>query len=454
MEKELYIHMTTGFKNLIDSLDVDEEKQIYSKKQLFDIRAPPNPIPVPMLDAVEDENLQIQNEDDLEEQPEELFTENEETIYTDLSESFASNFNDVVDTSPSTSTTNMDAFLDGIIDENRNKIVVVGVGGGGCNAINRLSNVSHYKDAVLVAANTDAIHLRDIKSNEKILLGLELTRGLGAGNDPIIGKAAADESVKVIQNTLNNSDMVFVTTGLGGGTGTGAAPIIANEAKKSGALVVGVCTLPFEMEGEQRAKYSMNGLREFYNACDTVIVIPNEKLMELVPDMPVNVAFKVADEILVRAVKGIVNLVKTPAYVNVDFADIRQVLKQGGSSVIGMGEGEGENRVNDALRESLSNSLLDIQIMDCKAALINISGGHSLSLEEVQSCVNTISQEMGEDSEIIWGTHIDPSLGDKIQVTTILSGVSSPYNIDFDMEEITAETYPEIKKHNIKSIWD
>ncbi|MHA2277851.1 MAG: cell division protein FtsZ, partial [Candidatus Kariarchaeaceae archaeon] len=404
--------MTKSFKSLIDSLEVNEEKHL-SKIKTFDVRAPINPIPLPGRAENTIDTKDFDEASDLHEEITESTIDNFENEYFDVP-------NDD-DQKHSTSATDMDKFLDNIIDENRNKIVVVGVGGGGCNAINRLAKVSSYKDAVLIAANTDAIHLRDIQSTEKILLGLELTRGLGAGNDPVIGKAAAEESISVIDTTLDKSDMVFVTTGLGGGTGTGAAPIIAKEARKMGALVVGVCTLPFEMEGEQRAKHSVEGLRDFYNSCDTVIVIPNEKLMELVPDMPINVAFKVADEILVRAVKGIVNLVKTPAYVNVDFADIRQILKQGGSSVIGMGEGEGENRVNDALRESLSNSLLDIQIMDCKAALINISGGPSLSLEEVQSCVNTISQEMGDESEIIWGTHIDPSLGDKIQVTTILS---------------------------------
>ncbi|MFV2016300.1 MAG: cell division protein FtsZ [Candidatus Heimdallarchaeota archaeon] len=353
--------MTKSFKSLIDSLEVNTEKNNHSTIKTFDIRAPVNPVPTP-------DNIIIPAIEDLGEQeiePSDIAID--ETTIDKVN--LGSQITNII--TPLTSASEMDKFLDDIIDENRNKIVVVGVGGGGCNAINRLSKVSSYKDAVLVAANTDAIHLRDIESNEKILLGLELTRGLGAGNDPVIGKAAAEESVDIINSTLDKSDMVFVTTGLGGGTGTGAAPIIANEAKRLGALVVGVCTLPFEMEGEQRAKHSIHGLKEFYTACDTVVVIPNEKLMELVPDMPINVAFKVADEILVRAVKGIVNLVKTPAYVNVDFADIRQILKQGGSSVIGMGEGEGENRVNDALRESLSNSLLDIQIMDCKLQIIS-----------------------------------------------------------------------------------
>lgn len=351
-----------------------------------------------------------------------------------------------------TSAENVNSILDQLINKKKNRIVVFGVGGGGCNAINRLTLTSDYKGTTSVAANTDAIHLRDVESSEKILLGVNLTEGLGAGNDPVIGRAAAEESSDIITSVVENADMVFVTTGFGGGTGTGAAPLIAEISKKSGALVVGICTLPFEMEGDTRAKHAMEGLQEFYKNCDTVIVIPNEKLMQLVPNLPINLAFEVADEILVRAVKGIVNLIVTPAYVNVDFADIRQVLKQGGSSVIGMGEGEGENRIDVALRESLSNSLLDVKIMDCKAALINIEGGSNLSLEEVRLCVETITQEMNDDSEIIWGTHIDPSLGEKIRVTTILSGVQSPYNMTSEISN-----NPEIEdnlENDILSIWE
>lgn len=362
------------------------------------------------------------------------------------------------DSDSTTSSEVMNQRLMDLIGGNKNKIVAVGVGGGGCNAINRLSS-SEFKGALTVAANTDARHLLDVNSDDKILLGEDLTRGLGAGNDPVIGKAAAEESISTIQSVFKDADMAFVTAGMGGGTGTGAACVIANEAKNSGALTVGVCTLPFEMEGETRAKHAMEGLQELFNSCDTVIVIPNEKLMDLVPNLPISLAFKVADEILVRAVKGIVNLVITPAYVNVDFADIRQVLKQGGTSVIGMGEGEGENRIEDALRESLSNSLLDIQIMDCKAALINIAGGDSLSLKEVRRCVQAISQEMGDDSEIIWGTQIDQSLGEKIQVTTILSGVSSPYNLHFDLSseektETIVSHQVETDAPKITSIWE
>lgn len=456
--------MVASIRKLLDTIENKEtEKTSYNPKKVFDVRAPVDPFPEKEGgQRISSEKIPLKTPppppsafvDKLEE-----VVEQSQTIQSVMSVTSEITSNDETKqlnkqsestTISNTSANKVDQLLDDLISKNRNKITVIGVGGGGCNAITRLSSFHSYKDAILVSVNTDAIHLRDTNSNEKILLGLQLTEGLGAGNDPVIGKAAAEESLESISNIVKQSDMVFVTTGLGGGTGTGAAPVIAREAKASNALVVGICTLPFEMEGEIRAKHAIDGLREFYQACDTVIVIPNEKLMDLVPDLPIGLAFKVADEILVRAVRGIVNLIRTPAYVNVDFADIKQILKQGGSSVIGMGEGEGENRVNDALRESLSNSLLDIQIMDCKAALINITGGPSLSLEEVRSCVQAISQEMGEDSEIIWGTHIDPTLGEKIQVTTILSGVSSPYNLNF--ETTSSETDQE--NPQIKSIWD
>jgi cell division protein FtsZ len=449
--------MSKSIRNLLDRLDRDEEIQLASdekkiqNKKIFNDRAPEDPVPVRYLPEIEEGEHEISPENV---EAVHLAIPNIEPPVPILEGEIEDQKKTQVSSNPrSTSSNQVDKLLDGLIQKNRNRLVVIGVGGGGCNAINRMFSSNECREVTSVAANTDAIHLRDVSSSEKVILGMELTEGLGAGNDPIIGKAAAEESLPTIGEVVTDSDMVFVTTGMGGGTGTGAAPVIAEAAKRQGALVVGICTLPFEMEGETRAKHAIQGLKEFYKACDTVIVIPNEKLMELVPDLPIGLAFKVSDEILVRAVKGIVNLIITPAYVNVDFADIRQILKQGGSSVIGMGEGEGENRIDDALRESLSNSLLDIQVMDSKAALINIAGGPSLSLEEVRACVHTISQEMGENSEIIWGTHIDPSLGEKIQVTTILSGVSSPYDLNFEIKDEFSLRDLE-KGASINSVWD
>ncbi len=323
----------------------------------------------------------------------------------------------------------VDEMLRGIVDGNPKKILVFGVGGGGSNAVNRLA-LTGVEDVVTIAANTDAYHLLDMNTQQKLILGIDLTEGNGAGNDPIIGEAAAEETREEIKEIVHGADMVFVTTGLGGGTGTGAAPVIAEIAKESGSLVVGVCTLPFEMEGDYRINNAFEGLKRFYNSCDTVIVIPNEKLLKLAPNIPVELAFEVVDEVLIRAVKGIINLIINPAFVNVDLADIRSILKKRGTSVIGLGEASGPNRVEDALNESLAHNLLEARISGCKGALIHITGGPDLVLEEIKNAVTNISDEIGSGAEIIWGTHIDPNMRDTVQVTTILSGVESPYDTD------------------------
>lgn len=357
------------------------------------------------------------------------------------------------DLSSKFSSTAIDELLEDYVDETRNRILVIGIGGAGSNAVNRLT-LKGIDGAVTVAVNTDAYHLRTVNSELKVLVGRNLTEGMGAGNDPVIGEAAAEESLEDLQELIEEADLVFVTTGMGGGTGTGAAPVIAEVAKEAGALVIGVCTLPFNMEGDFRVENALKGLEQFYKTCDTVVVIPNEKLLELAPDMPIDTAFEVADEILIRAVRGIVNLIITPAFVNVDFADIRQILKRGGSSVIGVGEAEGEDRIENAIRESLSNNLLDVKLMDSKAALININGGTNLKLKEVQKSINLISQEISASSEIIWGTNIDPNLKDRIQVTTILSGVDSPYEISFEGVDPNERWDAEPLAININSVWD
>ncbi len=348
----------------------------------------------------------------------------------------------------------VDNIIKVLITNNLNKILVFGVGGAGSNAVNRL-HLKGLKGAVSVAANTDAFHLYSTNSNKKLILGKNLTEGLGAGNDPVIGRAAAEESIPEIEELVSGADLVFVQAGMGGGTGTGAAPVIASVAKEQGALVVGVCTLPFEMEGEYKIKNALEGLRELYKSCDTVIVIPNEKLLQLSSDLPLDLAFKVADEILIKAVRGIVNLIKSKAYVNVDFADIRQILTRGGSSVIGVGEGEGEHRVEEAIAEALASNLLDIQISDAKAALIQITGGESLSLDEIKRSVRMITQEIGRGAEIIWGTDKDESLGNKLEVTVILSGVDSPYALDLGEEvgNTSSSWDQDAPSVNVKTLW-
>ena len=348
----------------------------------------------------------------------------------------------------------VDDLIQGIIEETSNKIIVVGVGGGGSNAVNRLERTGVNK-AIVVAANTDAYHLFEMKTKKKLPIGLQLTNGNGAGNDPLIGEAAALESQEDIEKIVSGADLVFVATGLGGGTGTGAAPIIAKIARDTGALVVGVCTLPFSMEGDVRIKNAFEGLRKLYDSCDTVIVIPNEKLLELAPEMSIDYAFEVVDEVLIRAVRGIIALVSKQGFVNVDFADIRQVLKKGGTSVIGLGESKpddtSENRVETALQESLAYNLLEARITECQAALIFITGGENLSLNEINRCIKNISDEIGHQAEIIWGTNVDPGLGNVVQVTTILSGVESPYTVGMGRKDMHPEKVED--QAIVNSIW-
>ncbi len=258
-----------------------------------------------------------------------------------------------------------------------------------------------------------------------ILIGKELTGGLGAGADPKIGSEAAKESKDDIKKALEGSDMVFITCGLGGGTGTGASPIVADIAKKVGALTVGIVTLPFSMEGKQRFNNAQTGLENLESAVDTLIVIPNDKLLEIVPDVSVTTAFKVADEILVNAVKGIAELITKPGLVNLDFADIRAVMGSGGLAMIGMGESDSENRAIESVEKALSNPLLDVDINDASGALVNVSGGTDITIKECQQIVEAVSSKINPDAKIIWGAQIIKELGETIRSMLIITGVKS-----------------------------
>src|SRR3990172_1749074 len=259
------------------------------------------------------------------------------------------------------------------------KIKVVGVGGGGNNSLNRMKEIG-IKGGELIAINTDAQDLLYTNADVKILIGKELTKGLGAGSNPKIGEEAAKESESEIKKRLSGSDMIFITCGLGGGTGTGAAPVIASLAKKQGALVIGVVTLPFTIEGKKRIENAMDGLERLEAVVDTLIVIPNDKLLELAPELPLQTAFKIADEILTNAVKGVTELVTTSGLVNLDFADIKAVMLNGGVSLIGMGESDSQHRAMEAVEKAISNPLLDVDISNAEGALINVIGGQDLSL--------------------------------------------------------------------------
>jgi cell division protein FtsZ len=333
----------------------------------------------------------------------------------------------------------VDEELQRILEEAKTKILVVGVGGAGNNAITRLMEVG-IDGAETLAVNTDAQDLLYTDAHHKLLIGRKLTGGLGAGNNPAIGEAAAKESYEEIKEAVT-ADLVFITCGLGGGTGTGASPVIAEAAKDQGALTISICTLPFRIEGRKRMKNALMGLKNLLNVCDTVIVIPNEKLTEMVPNLSIAEAFRVADEILIRGVRGIAELVTKPGLVNLDFADVKAVMQDGGLALISMSEAEGENRAEIAVKKALQNPLLDVDINGAKGALINIGGGQDLTLREAEIIVENIASKLESDAEIIWGAIIDNELKGAVRITLIISGVKSPYAVESedDLAEVLLE---------------
>ena len=318
----------------------------------------------------------------------------------------------------------MDSELEEMLAKQKATIKVIGCGGGGNNTINRISEVGVI-GAETIAINTDAQDLLYTTADKKILIGKELTRGLGAGGQPKVGEDAAKEQEHEIKQIVSGADMVFVTCGLGGGTGTGSIPVVAEIAKKSGALVVGVVTLPFSMEGNRRYQNALVGLDNLQKNVDTLIVIPNDKLLELAPDLPLHTAFKVADEILTNAVKGIAELVTKAGLVNLDFADIRTVMGDGGVALIGVGESDTNNRAQEAVEKAINNPLLDVDVSGATGALINIAGGQDMTLSEAKSVVETISTKLDEDARIIWGAQISDDLEGTVRVMIIITGVRS-----------------------------
>ena len=318
----------------------------------------------------------------------------------------------------------LDVELEQMLAKQRASIKVIGTGGAGNNTINRMYEVG-IVGAETIAMNTDAQDLLYTNADKKVLLGRELTSGLGAGSIPKIGEEAAHEAEHEVKEMLQGSDMVFITCGLGGGTGTGSAPVIAEIAKKMGALTVGIVTLPFSMEGNRRYENAIIGLEKMQSIVDTLIVIPNDKLLELAPDLPLHTAFKVADEILTNAVKGIAELVTKAGLVNLDFADIRAVMGNGGVALIGVGESDTENRAVESVEKAINNPLLDVDITGANGALINVAGGLDMTLEEARRIVETVSSKLDEDARIIWGAQISEDLANVIRTMLIVTGVKS-----------------------------
>jgi cell division protein FtsZ len=317
-----------------------------------------------------------------------------------------------------------DEDLEKVLESLTTTIKVVGCGGAGTNTITRCFGAG-INGADLIAVNTDAQHLLLAESPYKILIGRHLTRGLGAGSLPQIGEEAAKESEQDIRDAIVPSDMVFVTCGLGGGTGTGCAPVVAQIAREAGALTIGVVTLPFGVEGRVRMDNAEAGLKRLREVCDTVIVIPNDKLLEIVPNLPMNAAFKVADEVLMRSIKGITEMITMPGLVNLDFADLKTVMKRGGVALIGLGEAEGDNKAVDAITEALNSPLLEVDITEATGALVNVTGGNDMTLREAEKVVEEIYSKIDKNARIIWGTTIDPTMKKSIRAMLVITGVKS-----------------------------
>ena len=304
-------------------------------------------------------------------------------------------------------------------------IVVMGCGGGGSNTVNRLTEMG-ITGAATVAANTDAKHLSVTKAGKKILLGRELTRGLGAGGYPDVGKKAAEESKNDIRQVLQGVDLLFITCGLGGGTGTGAAPVVAYLAKEMGAIVIAAVTLPFKIEGARIIK-AEEGLAKLREVCDTVIVIENQKLVELAGNRPLKEAFGVSDGLIATMIKGITETISQPSLVNLDYADVRTIMRSGGVATIGVGESDSQYRAKEAVQKALNHPLLDVDYSGATGAMIQIIGGEDMKLEEINTIGEAVSQHMDPEALVMWGARVVPEFSGKIQVITIITGVKSPY---------------------------
>lgn len=305
-------------------------------------------------------------------------------------------------------------------------IKVIGAGGGGNNAINRMIEAG-LKGVEFIAVNTDAQALYLSKADKKVQIGEKLTKGLGAGADPEIGKRAAEENFEEIKKVLMGADMVFVTAGMGGGTGTGGAPIIAKIAKDLGALTVGVVTKPFTFEGKKRNVQAEKGIQDLREAVDSLITIPNDRLLQVVDkNTAFNDAFRIADDILRQGVQGISDLIAVPGIINCDFADVQTVMQNTGSALMGIGIASGENRSAEAARLAISSPLLETSIEGAKGVLFNITGGQNLTLFEINEAAEIIHQAADAEANIIFGANVDDNMGDEVRVTVIATGFDTP----------------------------
>ena len=329
------------------------------------------------------------------------------------------------------STENLDEMKDA-------KIIVVGVGGAGNNQVTRIQK-KEVEGAETVAINTDKQHLEMSSADRKILVGKDLTRGLGAGGKPEKGARSAEENRAELRNLFKDADMVFLTAGMGGGTGTGAAPVLAEIAKKEDCIVIGTVTMPFEIEGARMSK-AEDGLYRLRQHVDTAIVIENDKLLDIAGDMPLDQAFGVADELITTMIKGITETISQPSLVNLDYADVQAIMNEGGVAVVGYGESDTNNKGEEAIHEALSNPLLDVEFSGANGALLHVAGGEDLTLNEINDVGQRVKDKLDKQAQVIWGARIKDQLQGKLQVISIVTGVESPYvlgDLDEQKEEET-----------------
>ncbi len=308
---------------------------------------------------------------------------------------------------------------------NQANIKVIGVGGAGNNMVGWLYKKG-IKGAEIIACNTDHQHLTITGADQKFLIGKDCTRGLGAGGYPSKGAEAAQESLMRIKDAMKTSDMVFVCAGMGGGTGTGAAPVVAQVAKDTGAIVIGTVTMPFNIE-KARCDKAEFGLQQLRQVSDTVIVIDNNRLVQIAGNLPIQQAFAVANELVATMIKGIVETIAVPSLVNLDYADVRAIMTNGGVAAIGVGASDTNNRVEEAVRGALSNPLLDIDYQGATGALIHVTGGPDLTLQEISTIGELVTESLDEDANVIWGARVDEEMKGKVTVMTIITGVNSPW---------------------------
>ncbi|MEM7823808.1 MAG: cell division protein FtsZ [Candidatus Aenigmatarchaeota archaeon] len=329
------------------------------------------------------------------------------------------------------------------IQMHKAKIMVVGCGGAGCNTVSRLTEMG-ASGADIIALNTDAKHLSITKAHKKLLIGKDTTKGLGAGGYPQIGEKAAIEQRAQIKNLLEGADLIFVTAGMGGGTGTGSAPVVAEIGKSLGAIVVGAVTMPFKMEGTRIGK-AEDGLAKLRQVTDTVVVIENMKLLEYAGNMPLAQAFALADELISMMIKGIVETITVPSLVNLDFADVRTIMKCGGVSAICVGESDSQSRIKDAVLKALNHPLLEVDYAGAMGALIHVICGPDATLAEINEAGELISKRLSPEAQVIWGARVVPEFAGKVQVIAIVTGVKSPYLLGpVEREELARTTENEL----------